>query len=105
MKPRKPEPKKRSEIRQIMKMRSSEKAAENLFRGWNALEKGDLKKGLSHYLRAITLYGVKFNAVANELSQAKQRGFLPPGFPMPRNSKELEVLLRKLCKESGDVLE
>ncbi len=103
MKPRKPQSKVigRLAIKRIMKTRNAEKAAENLFSGWSAMEKGNIKSGLSLYLHATTLYGAKFNAVIIELDAAKRKGFLPPNFPIPRNAKELEKLLKQLQEKNN----
>jgi len=96
MLPKKPGQKKNPSMKKIMQARRAEKAAENLFRGWSALEKGNAKTGLGFYLQAARFYGAKFKAVAAELNAAKKRGLLPTDFRVPANAQGLERMLRKL---------
>lgn len=96
MLPKKRGQKKNSSMKKIMQTRRAEKAAENLFRGWSALEKGNAKTGLSFYLQAVKFYGAKFNAVQLELNAAKQKGFLPSDFPIPKNAEQLKEILKNL---------
>ena len=79
-----------------MKKRAQEKAAENLFKGWNALKKGNIKAGLSLYPHAATIYKGSFRAMKVELATAKRKGLLPAGFNMPANAKQLESILKKI---------
>lgn len=80
-------------IKSIMQTRRAEKAAEMLDTGWNAIEKGNAKKGLSCFHHATTVYGAPFNAIKIELTAAKRRGFLPTGFKIPENAEELAKLI------------
>ena len=82
--------KNKSSMKRAMQTRKSEKAAENLFKAWTALEQGKLKTGLSLYLHAVRTYGAKFKAVETELKAAKRRGILPAGFAVPKNPAQLE---------------
>lgn len=95
-KPKKTVLEKKNRLKEVAEKRRSEKVSENLFKGWDALERGNIKAGLSLYLHAVTIYGGNFNAVKIELNAAKRKGLLPAGFTMPTNKKQLASILKKL---------
>ena len=85
----------KARIKKTMEIRRSEKVAENLEKGWNALKRGNTKAGLSLYLQAVTVYRGNFNAVRIELITAKRKGFLPDRFAIPKNEGRLKNILKK----------
>ncbi len=95
-KQRKPATEKKNRKTELMKKRRQDKVAENLYKGWNALERHNVKTGLSLYLHAVTIYEGNFKAVEVELTAAKRKGFLPTNFKIPANKRELGKTLKKL---------
>ena len=87
---------KNNRLKKVEEKRRSEKVSENLFKAWGALERGNIKAGLSLYLQAATIYRGNFKVVQVELATAKIKGFLPTGFKIPANAKSLERILEKL---------
>lgn len=90
-KPKKTVLEKKNRLKEVAEKRRSEKVSENPFKGWDALERGNIKAGLSLYLHAVTIYRGNFNAVKIELNAAKQRAFFQPALRCQRIKNNLKV--------------